>query len=198
MKAITFMSVLFMATVSWAQPQINAAAPAFSEVDAAGKTHALSDYKGKWVVLEWYNKDCPFVKKHYGSKNMQKLQEDYTAKGVVWLTVISSAKGEQGYLDPAAALEDAKKTGSKATAVLIDEDGTMGKAYDARVTPHMYVINPQGNLVYMGAIDDNSSSNAKVIAKSENYVKSALDAAMAGKEVKTTVTKAYGCTVKYK
>lgn len=173
------------------------AAPAFSVVDATGKTHSLKDYAGKWVVLEWFNKDCPYVKKHYGSKNMQKLQETYTQKGVVWLTVISSAKGKQGYLEPKEALEVFKTHGSTPTAILLDASGSMGKAYDAKTTPHMFVIDPKGTLVYAGAIDDNDSSDPAVIPTSKNYLAAALDAAMKGEKVAVASTKPYGCSVKY-
>lgn len=183
--------------ISFAQPKIDQAAPSFNEKDSTGKSHQLSDFKGKWVVLEWYNKDCPYVKKHYDSQNMQKLQAEYTGKGVVWVSVISSAPGKQGYLTAAQAEEVRAKAGSKASAIIIDEDGNMGKAYDAKTTPHMYVINPEGQLVYMGAIDSNDSSNPKVIPESENYVKAALDAGMNKQPIKTKVTKAYGCSVKY-
>lgn len=173
-------------------------APAFSEQDAAGKTHALKDYQGQWLVLEWFNKDCPYVRKHYGSGNMQSLQEKYTGKGVQWLTVISSAKGKQGYLEPDAAIKEAKAHNLQASAAFVlDPDGNMGKAYGAKTTPHMYVINPQGNVVYAGAIDDNDSANPAVIPESKNYVDAALAEAMSGKAVTTATSRAYGCSVKY-
>ncbi|MNL26426.1 Thiol-disulfide oxidoreductase ResA [compost metagenome] len=172
-------------------------APAFDVKDANGKNQTLAGLKGKWVVLEWTNKDCPYVKKHYGSKNMQGLQKAYTGKGVTWFTVISSKKGEQGNLAPAEALKVAKENGSGATAVLIDESGAMGKAFGAKTTPHMFVINPEGNVVYAGGIDDNDSANPAVIVKSKNYVSAALDAAMVGKPVETASARPYGCSVKY-
>lgn len=188
-------------------------APAFEVKDAAGKTHKLSDYAGRWVILEWYNKDCPYVKKHYDSGNMQKLQEELTAKKapsmaakdkkkaagkeVAWLTVISSAPGKQGYLSPAEALKQQETVKSKADGILIDADGKMGKAYDAKTTPHMFVINPKGQVVYAGAIDDNDSADPAVIAKSVNYVRRALDEAMNGKPITTASSRAYGCSVKY-
>jgi len=181
-----------------AAAKVDAPAPDFKVVDAAGKEQSLKSYAGKWVVLEWYNKECPYVKKHYESNNMQKLQKTYTDKGVNWLTVISSAKGSQGYLTGAEAIENSKKVASAATGVLIDEAGTMGKAYDAKTTPHMFVIDPKGTLVYAGAIDNNDSSDPKVIEKSTNYVAAALDAGLAGKTVATKTTKPYGCSVKYK
>ncbi|MBX3039631.1 MAG: thioredoxin family protein [Bdellovibrionaceae bacterium] len=183
--------------MSWGQAKPGQPAPAFEVKDAAGKSHQLSGMAGKWVVLEWYNKDCPYVKKHYGSKNMQALQKTYTSKGVTWLTVISSAKGTQGYLEPAAALKNAKEQGSGASAVLLDTDGVMGKAYGAKTTPHMFVIDPTGKIVYAGAIDDNDSSDPSVIAKSKNHVSAALDEAMAGQKVTVASSRPYGCSVKY-
>lgn len=195
-----FLTAFVLATASFAaraDVKVDGPAPDFSEADASGQVHKLADLKGKWVVLEWYNKDCPYVKKHYGSKNMQNLQAEYTGKGVVWLTVNSSAKGKQGYLDAGATAKNATETGSKATATLIDDDGSMGKAYGAKTTPHMFVINPEGNVVYAGAIDSDNSSDAKAIAGAQNYVRAALDAGMAGKTVATKSTKSYGCGVKY-
>ncbi|QDH70291.1 thioredoxin family protein [Marilutibacter alkalisoli] len=174
-------------------------APAFSLVDASGKTHRLSDYTGKWVVLEWFNKDCPYVKKHYlGSDNMQATQAAATAKGVEWLTVISSAEGKQGHLAPAAALDVAREYKLAASApFLLDASGTVGKAYGAKTTPHMYIIDPQGTVVYAGAIDSNNSANPATIAGATNYVTAALDEAMSGKQVSIPATQPYGCTVKY-
>lgn len=198
-------AALVAAALAWTAPaavQAEAvpgkAAPDFSVVDAAGKTHKLADYAGQWLVLEWFNKDCPYVKKHYGSDNMQKLQKRYAEQGVAWLTVISSAPGKQGYLEPAEALRESKAHKLAASApFLLDVDGRMGRAYDARTTPHMYVINPEGTLVYAGAIDDNDSANPAVIPDSKNYLATALDAALAGKPVAEPATRPYGCTVKY-
>ncbi|WP_261324700.1 thioredoxin family protein [Microbulbifer agarilyticus] len=173
-------------------------APAFSEVDAAGKTHNLKDYEGQWLVLEWFNKDCPYVKKHYGSGNMQALQKKYADADINWLTVISSAKGKQGYLEPAEALGVAKNHKLKASApFLLDSDGSMGRAYGAKTTPHMFIINPKGEVVYAGAIDDNDSANPAVIPDSANYVAAALDASLAGKAIEVASSRAYGCSVKY-
>lgn len=190
-------AVLALAGVARGDARVDATAPAFKVKDANGKVHALSDYADKWLVLEWYNKDCPFVKKHYQSGNMQKLQKTYADKGVKWLTVISSAKGKQGYLEPAEALANAKANQSAATAILLDTDGAMGKAYGAKTTPHMFVISPKGVLVYAGAIDDNDSSDSSVIPKSKNFVVAALDASLAGKPVPTKTSKPYGCSIKY-
>lgn len=188
---------LLISAPALAEIKVDAPAPVFTETDASGKSHSLKDFAGKWVVLEWFNKDCPYVKKHYGAKNMQELQKAYTSKGVVWLTVNSSAPGKQGHQSPDETLAEMKANGSAATAVLLDTDGNMGKAYGAKTTPHMYVINPQGQVVYMGAIDDNDSANPSVIPKSKNHVREALDLAMAGKPVAVKTTKPYGCSVKY-
>lgn len=193
-----FLAVFVLATTAHADAVPGQAAPAFDVKDASGKAHKLGDYKGKWLVLEWTNKDCPYVKKHYdGSKNMQTLQKTYTGKGVTWLSVISSAPGKQGYLEPAQALATAKEKGSAATAILLDSTGAMGKAYGAKTTPHMFVINPEGKVVYAGAIDNNDSSDPSVIPTSKNYVVEALDAGLSGKNVQTASSKAYGCGVKY-
>lgn len=172
-------------------------APVFELTDTTGKLHKLSDYKNKWVVLEWFNKDCPYVKKHYGAHNMQDLQKKYTAKGIIWLTVNSSAKGKQGYTEATEAVKVATALESAATAVLLDPTGKMGKDYDSLTTPHMFVIDPKGIVVYNGAIDDNDSVDPKVIPKSKNYVAAALDAGMAGNQIEKISTKPYGCGVKY-
>jgi peroxiredoxin len=176
---------------------VGESAPDFTLMDASGKKHTLSDYKGKFVVLEWVNFGCPFVKKHYHSGNMQKLQSSYAAQGVVWFSICSSAPGSQGYFageELVAAIGDHE---SKATAYLIDESGEVGNLYQAKTTPNMYVINPEGMLVYAGAIDDTPSVDQADIAKSVNYVTEALTASMAGKEVPVTATQPYGCSVKY-
>lgn len=173
-------------------------APDFKVKDAKGKEQTLSAQKGKWVVLEWYNKDCPFVKKHYGSKNMQALQEKYTGKGVTWFQVISSAKGEQGYLTPKEAIKVASAAGTKATATLLDESGAVGKSYDALTTPHMFIVNPEGVLVYAGGIDDKNSPNPDVIAQSTNFVATTLDTVLAGGKVEPFTQPHYGCGIKYK
>lgn len=197
-KIISILVATFLAApMALAEAVPGKPAPAFEVKDAAGKIQNLSGYKGKWVVLEWTNKDCPYVKKHYNSKNMQKLQKTYTDKGVSWLSVISSKKGDQGHLSPAEATKVASANGAAATAILLDESGTMGRAYGAKTTPHMYVINPEGNVVYAGGIDDNDSANPDVIAKSKNYVAAALDAGLAGKPVEVVSSKPYGCSVKY-
>lgn len=180
-----------------AAPQTGKPAPEFTLTDSNGKSHKLSDFKGKFVVLEWLNHGCPFVVKHYGSGNMQKLQKEYTGKDVVWLSIVSSAPGKQGHMSPEETNKAKAENESAATAVLLDEDGTVGRLYDAKVTPHMFVINPEGVLVYMGAIDSVKSPDPADIAGAKNYVQQALDEAMAGKEVSEPVTTAYGCGVKY-
>jgi peroxiredoxin len=174
-----------------------AKAPNFTLVNELGKEVKLSDYKGKTVVLEWYNKDCPFVRKHYESNNMQKLQKKWTDKDVVWLSIISSAEGKQGYLTQDEAKADKKSSGSSATSILLDPKGNVGKMYDAKTTPHMYVIAKTGELLYQGAIDSNSSYDPAVIPQSKNYVDEVLIKLSSGKKVKPGSTKAYGCSVKY-
>lgn len=185
------------ALLAHAAPEIGKPAPDFSLTDVNGTEYNLADLKGKVVVLEWFNHDCPFVKKHYGAKNMQKLQEKYTGEGVVWLSINSSNEKDGAYRDAAATKAEGEKVDSKATALLLDASGTVGQAYEAKTTPHMYVINKEGILVYNGAIDSNSSADAKTIESATNYVTEALDAVLAGKEVETAVTKPYGCSVKY-
>jgi peroxiredoxin len=180
-----------------AAPEIGKPAPEFTGTDSNGKEHKLSDYKGKIVVLEWTNPECPYVVKHYDSKNMQKLQEEATAKDVVWLSVNSSADGKQGNQTPEAANAYIKEKGAKATARILDPKGEIGKAYDAKTTPHMFVIDKEGMLVYAGAIDDNDSFKPEDAAKAKNYVTAALNALEAGKPVETSQTKPYGCGVKY-
>ncbi|MES2769205.1 MAG: thioredoxin family protein [Bdellovibrionota bacterium] len=187
---------LFMATVSFAA-KVGEKAPDFKVSDMNGKTVQLADFKGKFVVLEWMNEGCPFVKKHYESNNMQKLQKEYTGKNVAWLTVASSQKGKQGHWTPEQAQTKAKEWNMAPTAILLDEGAKMGKAYGAKVTPHMFVINPEGVLVYNGAIDDNDSSDAADIPKSTNYVDLALKESLAGKPVKVSTSKPYGCGVKF-
>jgi peroxiredoxin len=199
MKTIikTTVALLVAAGTSLAAPQVGQPAPAFTLTDSNGQSHNLSDFKGKFVVLEWLNHGCPFVLKHYESGNIQSLQKEYTGKDVVWLSIVSSAPGKQGHMSPEEANKTKAEKGSAATAVLIDEDGTVGKLYDAKVTPELYVINPDGVLVYMGAIDDKKSVDAADIAGAKNYVKQVLDEAMAGKPVSEPTITPYGCGIKY-
>jgi peroxiredoxin len=180
-----------------ASARVGGPAPDFSATDSYGRSQKLSDQKGKIVVLEWTNHGCPFVGKHYGSGNMQALQKKYTAQGVVWFTVVSSALGTQGYVSPAEANRDTERRGAAPTAVLLDPTGALGHLYGAQATPHMYVIDPQGQLVYMGAIDDAPSTDPSDIARAKNYVAAAIEEVSAGKRVTVPVTKAYGCSVKY-
>jgi peroxiredoxin len=177
--------------------RVNAPAPEFSATDSNGKTQTLGAYKGKIVVLEWTNNGCPFVGKHYGSGNMQSLQKKYTGQGVVWLTVVSSAPGTQGYVNAEEANRDTKTRGAAPSAVLLDPKGALGHLYGAQATPHMYVIDTEGRLVYMGAIDDIPSADPSDIAHAKNYVVAAIDAIKAGQRVGVPATKAYGCSVKY-
>ena len=172
-------------------------APDFTLTDSKGTSHKLSDFRGKFVVLEWLNHECPFVKKHYGSGNMQKLQKDYTAKGVVWLSIISSAPGKQGHRTGAQADADTKDKNAAPTAVLLDPAGEVDQKYEAKTTPHMFVIDKEGKVLYAGAIDSINSTNPADVAKAENHVRQALDAALAGKPVPTPQTKPYGCSIKY-
>jgi peroxiredoxin len=178
-------------------PPVGSTAPDFSATDSNGKTHSLSDYKGKYVVLEWFNPECPFVKKHYGSGNMQKLQKDFTGKGVTWLTIDSSAPGKEGNLTPDRANQTIADWKAHSTALLLDADGKVGRAYGAKNTPHMFVINPDGKIIYEGAIDSKASPDPGDIPNSTNYVKVALDESMSGKPVTTPSSRPYGCSVKY-
>ncbi|CAN5639754.1 thioredoxin family protein [soil metagenome] len=191
-------SVIALASSAFAAgPEIGQPAPNFVLKDTTGKEVSLAEYKGKFVVLEWVNYGCPFVKKHYDSHSMQKLQADETAKGVVWLSICSSAPGKQGNFSPEDAAAMTKEYGSAATAYLLDSDGKVGALYDAKTTPDMYIINPAGNLIYKGAIDDQPSPDPSTLAVATNYVKLALSEAMADKPVSNPQTKSYGCSVKY-
>jgi protein-disulfide isomerase len=185
-------AILVAAVAAIGQP-----APEFTAKDVKGESVSLADHKGKVVVLEWTNFQCPYVKKHYSSGNIPKLQEKYTAKDVVWLTVNSSAEGKQGYLEPAKMTEEATKNGSKATAFLMDTDQKIARAYAAKTTPHMFIINKDGVLVYDGAIDSKPTADAKDIESAEPTFANALDAVLAGKEVAEAKNKPYGCSVKY-
>ena len=199
-KLLTTLLALAASTALFAadSPAVGTTAPDFSLTDSKGKTQTVSQYKGKYVVLEWFNPECPFVKKHYGSGNMQKLQEEFTGKGVVWLTVDSSASGLEGYLTAEQANTKMAEWKTKQTALVLDPDGKAGRSYGAKNTPHMFVINPEGKIVYEGAIDSKATPNPSDIANSTNYVKVALEESMGGKTVSNANTKPYGCSVKYK
>lgn len=157
----------------------------------------LADYKGKIVVLEWLNHGCPFVRKHYDSGNMQALQKKYTSQNVVWFSIISSAPGKQGHVDAAGAMKDRTQFKSSATDVLLDPEGKVGQMYEAKTTPHMYIIDKNGVLVYQGAIDDKPDTDRDSVKIAKNYVSTSLDEVIAGKKVSQPATKSYGCSVKY-
>jgi peroxiredoxin len=197
LKSVVLASLLFAATAASAAVKVGEPAPDFTLSGADGKSHSLSAYKGKYVVLEWTNHECPFVKKHYKSGNMQAQQKELTGKGAVWLSIVSSAPGEQGHVDAAKAKELTTSRGAAPTAVLLDPSGEVGRKYDAKTTPHMYIVAPDGKLIYMGGIDSIPSADADDIAKATPYVKVALGEAMAGKPVTNASTKPYGCSVKY-
>jgi len=177
--------------------KIDAPAPDFALADLDGKTRKLSDFRDRFVVLEWNNPDCPFVRKHYESGNMQKLQKEWGSQGVVWLTICSSAPGKQGYYEPSDIKRIMKDHKSAAAAYLRDTDGTVGRLYGAKTTPHIYIIDPKGILIYAGAIDDKPSTKKTDIRGATNYVQACLDNVMAGKAVATKATTPYGCSVKY-
>jgi len=192
----TIIGVFIMAIAGQAL-ELGQAAPDFTLTDTEGKTHKLSDLRGKYVVLEWINYDCPFVVKHYKSGNMQSLQKKYTEQDVVWFSVCSSAPGKQGHfpIDKIKSMKKEKETAY--SAYLIDESGDVGRAYEAKTTPHMYIINPEGVLIYAGGIDDKPSTDLKDVKTANNFVSTMLDDALAGKEVQPLSTKPYGCSVKY-
>ncbi|WAC74092.1 redoxin domain-containing protein [Roseateles sp. SL47] len=180
-----------------AQAQIDQAAPAFSATTADGKTLSLDSLRGKTVVLEWTNHDCPYVKKHYGSGNIPALQKEAAVKGVVWLQVISSAPGQQGHVDGPTAIKLNEQRGATPANTLLDPSGQIGKAYGAQTSPHLFIINPQGVLVYKGGIDSIATAKTEDIAKAEPYVKTALTELTAGKKVSQANTRPYGCSIKY-
>jgi len=191
-------SSLALPGIVFAKPQVSAAAPAFSGVGSDGKPYKLADYRGKTVVLEWTNHECPYVGKHYRSGNMQALQKDAAAGGVVWLSVISSMPDSQGYVSAAQANDLTKARNAVPAAVLLDADGIIGRAYDARVTPTMAVIDAKGTLIYIGGIDSIRSTDLADVPKATPYVKDALRQHAAGQPIAQPVTQAYGCTIKYK
>jgi hypothetical protein len=178
-------------------PVIGNAAPDFETVDTYGKAHSLSRYRGEWVVLEWLNHECPYVRKHYDNNVMQALQKKYADQGVVWLSIVSSAPGKQGHYPNDKANALSKEKGAAPRAVLVDASGTVGRMYHARTTPHMFVIDPQGTLLYMGAIDDKPTSRAADLKGARPHVDIALQEAMVGKPVSVPATQPYGCSVKY-
>jgi hypothetical protein len=195
-KLAVFLAATLPAIVS-AEPVIDKPAPAFSGKTADGKTIELASLKGKTVVLEWTNHECPFVKKHYDSGNIPQLQKEATAKGIVWLQVISSAPGKEGFVDGATAINLNKQRGAAPSNTVLDPEGSIGKLYGAKTSPHLYIIDPQGVLVYKGGIDSIPSADKADIANAENYVKTALGELSAGKKISHASTQPYGCTVKY-
>ena len=199
-KLLSVGPLLRKVLVKYTNPQlsaIGAPAPGFTLPDTRGASHGLADYAGKIVVLEWTNPDCPFIKKHYGAKNMQALQEKFIAQGVIWLTVSSSAPGKQGHYSAADWAPILAEQGSAATALLLDSDGQVGLAYGAKTTPHLFVIDAGGNLAYAGAIDDQPSTDAADIPGARSYIAEALEALLAGTPVPLAQTTPYGCSVKY-
>lgn len=198
--AVALSAGALIASTAQAAPVTGSAAPAFSGVTSEGETISLADFAGKTVVLEWTNDGCPFVKKHYTAppSNMQELQKSAAADDIVWISVISSAEGEQGYADAARANQLTASRGAAPAHVLLDAEGTIGKLYGAKTTPHMFIIAPEGDLVYDGAIDSKATAKVADIGAATNYVTAALADLEAGKPVVTPVTKPYGCAVKYK
>ena len=196
-KLSLILSALFLSFNLLTAVDTGAMAPAFTLTDTNGTEHSLSDFKGKYVVLEWTNHGCPFVKKHYKGGHMQALQEKMTGKGVVWLIVNSGAAGKQGSVTPEQGNKLIADKKIKATALLLDTDGKVGRAYDARVTPHMFLIDPEGTLIYQGAIDSIKSTKVEDIDKADNYVKAAYMAHKKGEAIAKPTTKPYGCGVKY-
>ena len=197
-RSILFAAALALAApAAHAAPVVGQAAPAFTVKDADGKTRSLSEFKGKTVVLEWTNAGCPYVQKHYKSGNMQDLQKGASKDGVVWLTLISSAPGKQGYVSPTEAKTWKSSTGAGSTALLLDPAGQVGHAYEAKTTPHMYIVDKTGKLAYMGGIDDKPSADPSTLKGAKNYVSAALSDIDAGRPVTTAVSKPYGCSIKY-
>ena len=194
---MTIIILALYACGSGAAPRIGEPAPDFEGVDTHGEVHRLGDYRGKIVVLEWTNHDCPFVRKHYGAGNMQDQQREAAAQGVVWLSVISSAPGKQGHVSPGEADELSRKRDAQPHAVILDTEGKIGHSYTAKTTPHMFIIDADGTLVYMGGIDSITSANPDDIPRATQYVRVALQEMAAGKPVSSAVTKPYGCSVKY-
>jgi peroxiredoxin len=198
MKKLLALSILsFAAAGAFAQAVVGQPAPNFTATDTSGKTVSLADFKGRHVVLEWVNPGCPYVVKHYGSQNMQGTQKEATAKGVVWLAVNSTSQDAYDYKNPQAMAQWMASQKAAATTTLMDADGKVGRAYGARTTPHMYIVDPKGTLVYAGGIDNKATANPADIATATNHVKVALNEALAGKPISQATTRPYGCSVKY-
>jgi peroxiredoxin len=199
MSRLVFLTLFLLQVTSLAviAASVGAPAPDFSATDSHGSARRLADYRGKFVVLEWHNRECPYTHKHYASGNMQKLQKQWTKHGVAWFTVISSAPGTQGYIKADEENAYVEKVHAVPTAVLMDPSGELGRLYGAKTTPQMFIIDPGGRLVYNGAIDDRPTTEASDITGAKNYVSAALEEAMAGKPVSEPATRPYGCSVKY-
>lgn len=197
-RALLALPALAFAAAAHAAPSVGQAAPDFTLTNPAGKPVKLSDFRGKHVVLEWTNPGCPYVKKHYDSGNMPATQRDAVARGVVWLSINSTERGAYDYLEPAKVAAWQKERKGAPTALLADEEGAVGRAYGARTTPHLYIVDPQGKLVYAGGIDSIPSSSQADIPKAVNYVRQALNETLSGKPVSAPVTRPYGCSIKYK
>jgi peroxiredoxin len=195
--AVTIITLSAGAEPATAQARIGAPAPAFTLTDSNGRVLSLADFKGKTVVLEWTNHGCPYVGKHYRGNNMQTLQKKWTGQGVAWLSVISSAPGLQGHVSPQQANKLTADRAAAPTAVLLDPTGKVGRAYGARTTPHMYVIDGEGALVYMGGIDDRPTARLEDLKSARNFVDEALGEISQGKPVSVTASRAYGCSIKY-
>ena len=197
MRRLPVFAAVVAFALTAAAARVGDPAPDFTGTDSHGQTHKLSDYRGKYVVLEWTNNGCPYTRKHYNSGNMQNLQKEWTARGVVWFTILSSAPGEQGYMTASQENAWIARVHADPTAAILDPTGAIGHEYEAKTTPDMYVIDPSGKLIYAGAIDDHPTTDPSDIPHSNNYVSDALKEAMAGQPVQVTYTRPYGCSVKY-
>ncbi len=196
-KLLSFTLILTALTLPAAALPPGSTAPDFTGKDSTGAQHTLSQYRGKYVVLEWANQGCPYEQKHYRSGNMEALQKQWTAKGIVWLSIISSPPGQQGYVTPAEENEYLQKMHAAPTAAILDPTSTIARLYQAKTTPHMFVIDPTGKIIYQGAIDDQPTPDPASLKGANNYLNDALNAALAGKPVPTAATRPYGCSVKY-
>jgi peroxiredoxin len=196
LASILTLAMIYLAHAAFAV-KVGDLAPNFTGTDSNGKSQTLSAYQGKYVVLEWSNRDCPYTRKHYSSGNMQSLQKMWTAKGIVWLTILSSAPGQEGYVTASEENAQIAKVHAAPTAAILDPKGTIGHDYEAKTTPHMFVIDPSGKVIYAGAIDDHPTTDSADIRISKNYVSETLTEAMAGGAVATSSTRPYGCAVKY-
>jgi peroxiredoxin len=193
---IIFAVAVALVLPAWAA-RVGEKAPDFAATDSNGVEHMLSQYAGKYVVLEWHNNGCPYVRKQYDSGNMQKLQKQWTSRGVIWLTVISSAPGKQGYVTANEENDYLKQMNATPTAAILDPTGKLGHLYDAKTSPHMFIIDPSGTLIYDGAIDDQPTPDPASVNGATNFVSQALTEAMAGKPVSVQTSRPYGCSVKY-